>query len=505
MRRASRLLFIGLIAIWGCTHEELPHIDEEVPFPSDSFNFSVKVEEKEYRPVEVTETGCIVFVPREADLKNLVAFFDANDKTVTIDGVPQESGVTVNNFSSYKKGVNYTITYANGETKTYNVKVLATRLPVVILKTDTPEEISNKVDWRGSGIKIMGTDWALTDLGHTGIRGRGNWTWEKYPKKPYALKLDNAQKVLGMPAHKRWVLLAEYRGFIGNPLMFEATRRASALGWAPRGEFVELVLNGKFQGLYYLCEQIKIDPNRVNIQKLKPEDTSYPNVSGGYLLEYDELYDEPYKFRSKEFRLPVQIKAPNDTLPEAQFRYIQNFINEMEAEIKKIGTKEESHYADYLDVESFADWWLVLETISNYEAYKPRSVKFYKGRDGIDSPPGTVCKLKAGPLWDQELFNVDFQFNSKNMYYFKYLFKDPVFIQTVKDRWAIYKDNLLGNGQFPVFVEYMDVMVTRIKESASRDIALWTNTYFTIFSESQTVRNLFHDKIEWMDSQIQAL
>ena len=505
MKKIFRFLIVSLIALWGCTHEELPHVDEEVPFPSDYFGFSVKVEDKEYRPVEVSETGCIVFVPREADLKNLVASFDSEGKTVTINGVPQESGVTVNNFSSYKKGVNYSIRMENGENREYNVKVLATRLPVVIIKTDSPEEISSKTEWRGSGIKIMGTDWKLQDMGKSGIRGRGNWTWEKYPKKPYALKLDNAQKVLGMPPHKRWILLAEYRGFIGNPLMFEATRRAPALGWAPRGEFVELVLNGKFEGLYYLCEQIKIDPNRVNIQKLKASDTSYPEVSGGYLLEYDELYDEEHKFLSSGFHLPVQIKSPGDTLPEAQFNYIRDFINEMEREIKKIGTGEESHYKDYLDIDSFADWWLVLETISNYEAYKPRSVKFYKGRDGVDSPPGTVCKLKAGPLWDQELFLVDKQFNSKDMYYFKYLFRDPEFVRIVKERWEVYKGNILGNSQYQDFVEYMGDIVTLIKESATRDTALWANGYFTIFSESQDVRNGFLDKIEWMDAQIKAL
>lgn len=78
--------------------------------------------------------------------------------------------------------------------------------------------------------------------------------------------------------------------------------------------------------------------------------------------------------------------------------------------------KEESHYADYLDRDNFAEYWMVLETIGNYEAYKPRSVKLYKGRDGVDSPEGTVCKLKAGPLWDQELFEVNQEFNSKDMY-----------------------------------------------------------------------------------------
>ena len=496
----------GLIALWGCTAQELPHFeDEEAPFPSDGFSFSVEAGGKVYKPVDTSDAGCIVFVPWEADLNKLVASFNGDGKTVTVGGVRQESGVTANNFSSYKNGVNYSITDSDGKTREYNVKVLATRLPVVVVNTDTGKDITSRTTWKGARIQIMGSDWKMTVLGKTEIRGRGNWTWEKYPKKPYALKLENPQSVLGMPAHKRWVLLAQYRGFIGNPLMFEATRRAPGLGWAPRGEFVELVLNGKFRGLYYLCEQIKIDKDRVNITKLKAADTEYPAVSGGYLLEYDELYDEPFKFKSSSFRLPVQIKSPSDTLPDAQFNYIKGFINEMEAEIKKIGTGKESRYADYIDVDSFADWWLVLETIANYEAYKPRSVKFYKGRDGVDSPPGTVCKLKAGPLWDQELFLVDKQFNSKDMYYFKYLFKDPEFVATVKRRWEVYKSNILGNDRYPDLVEYMDSFVARIKESANRDIAMWENPYFTLSSEVQTVRRGFHSKIEWMDAQIQAL
>lgn len=43
--------------------------------------------------------------------------------------------------------------------------------------------------------------------------------------------------------------------------------------------------------------------------------------------------------------------------------------------------------------------------------------------NGVDSPEGTVCKLKAGPLWDQELFEVNQEFNSRDMYSYKYLFK----------------------------------------------------------------------------------
>ena len=71
-----------------------------------------------------------------------------------------------------------------------------------------------------------------------------------------------------MPKHKRWVLLANWmdRTLLRNDVAFEMARRV--MDWAPRGQFVELYLNGVHQGNYYLCEQIKVDKNRVNIDEL---------------------------------------------------------------------------------------------------------------------------------------------------------------------------------------------------------------------------------------------
>lgn len=493
MRKLLSWLIISL-CLSACTADVVPR-PQEAAFPQDFFDFRVKAEGREYKPVSVYDGGCIVFVPGGTDLTEVVASFESSGiTTVTVNGVAQESGVSANNFKNNKKGVDFRLEFEDGKTQDYNVKVIDTELPVVTIDTDKPGKITSKTTWRGSSMRIMGENHKMTDIGPAEIRGRGNWTWDKYPKKPYALKLGNARKVLGMPAHKRWVLLAEYRGFIGNPLAFEASRRAPSIDWAPRGRFVELVLNGQFQGLYYLCEHIKIDPDRVNISK-----------DGGYLLEYDELYDERHKFKSSGFGLPVQIKYPDEDLTDAQMDYIRNFINEMEAEIKKIGLPGGSRYTEYLDMDSFADYWMVLETVSNYEAYKPRSVKMSKGLDGVDSPEGTVCKLKAGPLWDQELFLVDKKFNSKDMYYYKYLFKDPAFVQTVKKRWEVYKGNILGNSQYKPFLDYMEDIVSTIKVSANRDIALWGNKYFTLSGEASAVRGGFVSKIEWMDTQIQAL
>ena len=497
MKRLS--LLAATLAVFSCT------LEEEVFSGIERFDYRVVVDGQEYRPVDETETGIMVFVPYGTDMSKVVAKFNDRDVTVTVGGTIQESGVTANDFQDYNKGVNYLIESTDSTSKTLNIKVLDTKLPVLAITTRISGSIMDRKTWREATLRVRAADGRIDKGSFTYIRGRGNWTWEKYPKKPYALKLGKKQELLGMPAHKRWALLALYQGCIGNALAFEATRRAPSLGWAPRGCFVELVLNGKFQGIYYLCEQIKIDKNRVNIASLKETDVNYPEVSGGYLLEYDELYDEDYKFRSSKFSLPVQLKAPNDNVPDAQFNYIKGFINDMEAEIKKIGTSQESHYADYMDIESFAEYWFVLETVNNYEAYKPRSVKMYKGRDGVDSPKGTVCKLKAGPLWDQEWFLVQKQFNSKDMYYYHYLFQDPAFVSMVKSRWPSYRDSILGKGDDPGFLEYLNDIVDLIRHSANRDTQLWDNPNFTLQSETERVMNGFVSKITWMDQQIQNL
>ena len=85
------------------------------------------------------------------------------------------------------------------------------------------------------------------------------------------------------------------------------------------------------------------------------------------------------------------------------------------------------------------------------------------------------------------------------------LFKDSVFVQTVKKRWEVYKGNILGNSQYKPFLDYMEDIASTIKVSANRDIALWGNKYFTLSGEASAVRGGFVSKIEWMDREIQKL
>ena len=55
-----------------------------------------------------------------------------------------------------------------------------------------------------------------------------------------------------------------------NALSYEMSRRMGQ--YAPRTKFCELMVNGEYMGVYSLTEKIKRDENRVNIDKLDPED-----------------------------------------------------------------------------------------------------------------------------------------------------------------------------------------------------------------------------------------
>ena len=50
---------------------------------------------------------------------------------------------------------------------------------------------------------------------------------------------------------------------------------------------VDLILNGDYRGTYFLCDQMEVGKERINIDKMEKTDTSEPNLIGGYFLEVD--------------------------------------------------------------------------------------------------------------------------------------------------------------------------------------------------------------------------
>ncbi|MEO6804457.1 MAG: CotH kinase family protein [Granulicella sp.] len=66
--------------------------------------------------------------------------------------------------------------------------------------------------------------------------------------------------------------------------------------WAPHSLFVELYINGTYEGNYQLIEVIKVDSHRININEMKATDISGAGLTGGYRLEIDQRQDEDFTF-----------------------------------------------------------------------------------------------------------------------------------------------------------------------------------------------------------------
>lgn len=393
-------------------------------------------------------------------------------------------------------------------TRTASLSNESTGLPVVLINTPGNVAITSKKEWLepSSTITILNPDGSIDyEASDLSIKGRGNTTWS-LPKKPYALKLGAKSEILGMKKNKRWCLLANWidRTLMRNDISFQIAKQTN-LAWTPSGKFVELILNGTHVGNYYLCEQIKIDKNRLDINEMKSTDINGDAITGGYLIEIDKNYDEVNKFYSETRNLPYMFKEPDeDVLQPEQLAYFQTFVNEMESYLYADNWLDNRKYADYLDIGSFIDWWFVYELTTNKEPNHPKSSYLYKDKLG---------KLMAGPVWDfdYETFLPDFatSFRITNAIYYNRLFDDPVFVNEIKTRWALYK------SRFESIENYIRTIADQIRKSNEIDRAMWplsvnvnglvNGDWDLTFDEAvERVIRAYNDKVEWMDGQISS-
>lgn len=375
-----------------------------------------------------------------------------------------------------------------------------TGLPVVIITTPNSEPVTSKDKWMaGVSMTVLNADMLYNYQGMIEIKGRGNSSWS-YPKKPYALKLETKGKLLGMPKHKRWVLLANWRDrtLMRNDVAFEIARRCPGLDWTPRGRFVEVMLNNKHIGNYYLCEQIKVGKNRVNIAELDSTAIGGKDITGGFLMELDKYFDEQCKFRSATKNFPWMFKDPDEVNNE-QFAYMQTFVNEMEESLYNNEKFRAREFVDFIDLESFADWWIVYELAMNSEPYWPKSCYMNKDRGG---------RLKAGPVWDFDFAtflpsNASSYTNWRHVYYDQ-LFKDAGFKALVKSKWSTQKP------AFEDVASYIDDLMMSLKASDKLNHTLWPITATSVngdesmtYEESVTrLKSAYLDKLNWLDAQI---
>ena len=383
-------------------------------------------------------------------------------------GVREKAGEDVFIFSSV-----FTVRLKRADP---GVLIPETGLPTVYINTEDGAPIVSKTDYLTAtlGIRSVGGEYEMEDVSCQ-VRGRGNTTWE-WPKKPYLIKLDKKESVLGMPKHKRWILLANFmdRTLMRNLVSMKVSSM-TGLAWTPSCQPVELVLNGLHRGTYLLIEQVRVDKDRVNITEMSKEDNSGDALTGGYLLELDFHYDNEVQWRDThgscvqmEGGIPFGIKYPDpEDLTTTQETYIKNYVfHAAEALYGPDFTDPEKGYAHYLDVDSFVNYWLVFEVMGNHELANPGSVYMHKDRGG---------KLVAGPCWDFDWGVLSYRTSphgktgliNRNAIWYARLFEDPAFAEKVRNRFQ----ELLP--QLETIPDYMDELQERLSRSAKYNFRLW--------------------------------
>jgi hypothetical protein len=449
--------------------------------------------------ITVNDSSISIRMPYDTDLQQIKAAF-SGDASIAIDGSTIENGdVTLNLSDPISLRVN---------DKSYVLTVAFSELPVVYVSTPDHVEIANREDWiDGGNITIGNTAGGKFDVSTTSsFRGRGNSTWGLAPKKGYAIKLEQKTSILGMPSHKRWVLLANWNdcSFSRTTLAFHMGDK-SLLAYTPRIHDVELVLNGSYWGLYQLTEQIKINKNRVNVG------------DDGFLIEADyraSIKDGDVVFYVTNESAPFVIKDPDVVFYDDNYSYVKNFFIEFDKVLfSDDWLDDEKGYKTFIDINSFVDWYIINEFSKNNDSIFYSSCYMNLNR--------STGKLAMGPIWDFDLSWGNYIFSSstypcnistgwwvrERTTWYQRMFTDPEFVSLLQDRFD-YFYSLQSE-----FSSLLEQQYSKLKYAAYGDNLRWgklsTSSDYESVSESFlnsciALNNFMSERWQWMHSELHS-
>ena len=382
-------------------------------------------------------------------------------------------GATWDNIRPNKAGYyRCVLTYeVNGETQTVNSNTLqitnkggsavtfSSNLPVVLVRTSkdfptppsgypTTEQVAElkakrsvdvKILWNKDGGNVSNTDINNSSMLHYDRKARMNYRGSSSlnnPKKSYAFVTGDKNcdsKKLGEvktkkfamfdgDAHKDWVMYASYPDatFMRNVLSYHQYAKMTGL-WGVKCRYVEMYLDGEYQGIYVFMDKMTQDEKRINVN----EDTGYivrfdktdmvdrfDDYKGAnedykrctfitsntgkkkiptYNMQVDQAFEIEYPEREDISTFDDNGNVTDDSAWEAKVNEVKNMFVAME---NAILANDYDKLAQIIDYESWADWFIINEFTRNADAYRISCVF------QINSASE---KIVANPIWDYEL------------------------------------------------------------------------------------------------------
>ena len=319
-----------------------------------------------------------IFLPSYAELDHVTVVFPEN-KRGFIGDVALKSGDNCSAFSLNQK-YEYQLGRESGILKFYQ----SANMPTLYIETASGsmdaiyadkehEEIASITLYSPTG-EIEYADRSCL------LKGRGNSTW-RVPKKPFLLRLSDAAGLLGMAEDTDWVLLANSHdeSNLHNKLLLDLADRVCE-EWTPRCEYIDIYLNGQYNGLYLLTEKVESGKNRLDIDI----------GAGDFLCTVDfairtEILENP--FLTKIGRT-IAICEPGILSAEAKERII-DLVNQQE---EILLSQMDLTQSQLVDIDSWIRKYLMDEIAGNLDSDMSSSYFYYS--DGV---------FHGGPVWDYDM------------------------------------------------------------------------------------------------------
>lgn len=362
------------------------------------------------------------------------------------------------------------------------------------------------------------------------VRGSSSQMFEK---KSYALETvdetgeDQPVSLLDLPKETDWILYGPYsdKSLMRNHIAYELSRRMGQ--YAPRTRFAEAFvreregdLAGQYVGVYLLVESVKRAKDRVDVPRLRKSESG--EFTGGYVLKVDRV-GGPETYFTSDFGSVLGFVSPRGSrLDDAQRNWIQRDFSQFEERLSRRDFQDaQEGYARFIDSDSFIDYFLLNELFKNVDAYF-LSTFLHRTGDG---------RLKLGPVWDLDLstgnasyggvwkaegwmlFPEDPRRGSAVPFWWDRLFEDPSFRTRLRDRYRAHREEVFSET---ALFRLIDETAQTLDEAQKRNFQRWptlgkyvwpnprpyARTYPALI---QNLKTWFHNRIVWMDANIDIL
>ncbi|MBI2601933.1 MAG: CotH kinase family protein [Deltaproteobacteria bacterium] len=367
------------------------------------------------------------------------------------------------------------------------------------------------------------------------IKRRGNSS-DWFDKKQFKIEVvdkdgkDKEISLAGLPENSEFALHSSYvdRSFMRNAFIYRLGRKVGeerGERWAaPRTVYLELVLNGQYNGLYVLVETVGRDKNRVDLPKL--DQSNFANFS--YILEVSAAdgylsSDKGTRFRNvyPSRKKIEELKDVNLLLHNLVVETMNRDLNGFEKALASKNFKDpERGYRPFVNLDSFVDYFIIQEVMKNLDGFR-RSMYFHKDQG----------KLVMGPIWDFDLALGNLRFYGMERYkgwvhrdlyvvypsviWFRRMMEDPYFKAQVKVRYQKLRKpgGLLDPDTIVAEIEQLN---TELGMAPERDQCRWVGTrnfieeHFMKTKETSSthdgnvdiMKRWFFMRLGWLDRKI---